>query len=179
MNKTNMANKTNKTNRTKIPWVSLRRGAQLLSIPLLIWLAGIIGWLWIAVGAVVLSLVLGRFFCGWMCPIGTVEEYLGRLMVPKNPKASYRIVRPSCRFGCPVAWVSGKLNKISLFRIGKANDKCTKCGECDKVCPTGLLEFGASYKSFKTNPSHQYACIRCLSCVGSCPQGALSLKLGR
>lgn len=158
--------------------ILMRRGVQILSIPILFWLAGITGWLWIILGAIVLSLVFGRFFCGWMCPIGTVEEYMGRLMVPKDPNAAYRIVRPSCRFGCPIAWVSGKVNKISLARIGKDKEKCTKCGKCDQVCPTGLLEFGASYKTFKKNPSDQYACIRCLSCVGSCPQGALSIKTG-
>lgn len=158
--------------------ITIRRGAQILSIPILFWLAGIIGWLWIALAAIVLSLVFGRFFCGWMCPIGTVEEYLGRLIVPKDPNATYRIVRPSCRFGCPIAWVSGKINKFSYARIHKTKEKCTQCGICDKSCPTGLLEFGASYKTLKKNPSDQYACIRCLSCVGNCPQGALSIKTG-
>ena len=34
------------------------------------------GLLW-AVGTLVLTIVLGRFFCGWVCPFGTMHQFVG------------------------------------------------------------------------------------------------------
>ena len=34
------------------------------------------GLLW-AVATVVLTVILGRFFCGWLCPLGTLQQFAG------------------------------------------------------------------------------------------------------
>jgi polyferredoxin len=34
---------------------------------------------------VVLTLVLGRVFCGWFCPLGTLQAMAARLVQPRNP----------------------------------------------------------------------------------------------
>ncbi|MBN1836969.1 MAG: 4Fe-4S binding protein, partial [Spirochaetales bacterium] len=35
--------------------------------------------LWVFLGIIGLALFLGPAFCGWLCPLGTVQEWLGRL----------------------------------------------------------------------------------------------------
>lgn len=42
----------------------------------------------------------------------------------------------------------------------EGDSRCTKCGICGSVCPTGAAKFG------KTDPE---TCIRCMACVRSCP----------
>ncbi|MBN2056885.1 4Fe-4S binding protein [bacterium] len=37
-----------------------------------------------AAGFLVLSLVLGRVFCGWLCPLGTILDGCGRLITPRG-----------------------------------------------------------------------------------------------
>ncbi|MDD4970288.1 MAG: hypothetical protein PHT07_12760 [Paludibacter sp.] len=44
------------------------------------------------------------------------------------------------KMGCPIAWVSGLLNKWSLFRIKLNTDTCKNCGVCDKECYISTLE---------------------------------------
>ena len=38
--------------------------------------------LWPAAIVVAMTLVLGRFFCGWVCPLGTLLDYFHRLLRP-------------------------------------------------------------------------------------------------
>jgi polyferredoxin len=60
-------------------------------------LAGVkfIAALWPALVTVALTLVLGRFFCGWVCPLGTLLDITGH-MVPTNttpPSRRWRVVK--------------------------------------------------------------------------------------
>lgn len=48
------------------------------------------------------------------------------------------------------------------------NNNCILCGECNKKCPYKAINKG------KTNKK----CIRCLKCVSSCKQNALTFKKG-
>lgn len=43
---------------------------------------------------------------------------------------------------------------------------CTKCGECEAVCPTGAISMKDTIQTDRS------ACIRCCACVKSCPTGA-------
>lgn len=47
-------------------------------------------------------------------------------------------------------------------------EKCTKCGACSNVCPTGAINIK------KPSFSNPKLCIRCCACVKSCPQTARS-----
>ena len=51
-------------------------------------------------------------------------------------------------------------------RITKS-DKCNACGICAQVCKLGAV----------TNGVTDGKCIRCLTCVSACPQGALNFSL--
>lgn len=68
--------KTTKTRWTWYQW--LRAVGQLCYAGLVI--AAILGKSFgVAIGLMVLALLGGAFFCGWFCPLGTVQEWLGRL----------------------------------------------------------------------------------------------------
>lgn len=43
----------------------------------------------LALITVVLTLVLGRVFCGWFCPLGTLQAIAGRLVKPRNPRGEH------------------------------------------------------------------------------------------
>ena len=41
--------------------------------------------------------------------------------------------------GCPIAWISGVMNRFSLFKIKKDATKCIDCGICDSNCYIATL----------------------------------------
>ncbi len=143
----------------------------LMSYPLFYFLV-VFGWYYVIAAILILtllsSLFVGRAFCSWICPFGTIYEF-SRLGF------NYKRLRPLCRFGCPYAFSMGIMNCFSVFKIKRDDAKCTQCGICDDLCPVGLADLGSSYQKISINPSRRYACIRCLTCVASCPQDALSL----
>ncbi|MBN2803544.1 MAG: 4Fe-4S dicluster domain-containing protein, partial [Deltaproteobacteria bacterium] len=79
--------------------------------------------------------------------------------------------------GCPIAWISGFLNKVSFLKIKLKEDSCTSCGKCDNVCYiTTHNESHSLHKGGLLNSSSHYSCSRCMDCVETCPTGALSLS---
>ncbi len=44
----------------------------------------------LALLTVAVTLVLGRVFCGWVCPFGTVHDLARRLLVPRKRRAAQR-----------------------------------------------------------------------------------------
>ncbi len=58
----------------------------------------------------------------------------------------------------PFKWISG-------VRLNKAEEKCTKCGICKRVCPTQVTDV---YEK-KSGDVADSKCIYCLRCVEMCP----------
>ncbi len=82
------------------------------------------------------------------------------------------------KLGCPIAWISGLLNKFSVFRIRKKAEACVDCGKCDKACYVTVQNDATSlFKQGKSNPADTYTCSRCLACIKACPTGALSFGI--
>ena len=128
--------------------------------------------LWyILLAGAVMGLVFGKVFCRWVCPIGLVME----LLMSAGGDGKLRQMYQYHKLGCPIAWISGWLNKFSLFRIKINTDTCTSCGICDKQCY--IVAVNASeyslYKSSKKTPATAYACSKCLKCVTVCPNESL------
>jgi len=153
-----------------------RRAVQLASLLISFPLFGylIISDMYYTIGAILLlmlvsSVITGRAFCSWVCPLGTLYEF-SRLGLHCD------LPRPLCRIGCPLSLFPGLMNRFSMLRVNKLDEKCTHCGICDANCPVGLVDLGGGYQDFTSNPSLRYACIRCLNCVASCPVGALTLS---
>lgn len=127
--------------------------------------------LYVLIFGSILGIIFGKVFCRWMCPVGYIME----LMVKGNLDNRKQQMYMYHKLGCPIAWISGYLNKYSLFKIKRDVSLCTNCGKCDKVCYISSLNKDYSlYKKNKENPTNNFSCSKCLECVSECPTGSLS-----
>ncbi len=84
--------------------------------------------------------------------------------------AAFFFRRSWCRI-CPLGGMIALFNRfppfkrISGVRLEKAEEKCTKCGICKRVCPTQVKEV---YEQ-KSGDVASSQCIYCLRCVEMCP----------
>lgn len=155
------------------------------------WIQGLIGlgvfavasyfginlWLVVGVGAVT-GIVFGKVFCRWACPIGFIMEIITGL---GGPDSAFQGMYQYHKIGCPIAWISGALNKVSAFKLRVDESTCLTCGLCDKACYLSTLE-PARFSLFKRNkerPGDAFACSRCMACVTACPNGSLTYGLGK
>ncbi|MFZ4413940.1 MAG: 4Fe-4S binding protein [Bacteroidales bacterium] len=132
--------------------------------------------LWyVILAGVLLGVVFGKVFCRWLCPMGLMMEILMSLNADGKIKQMYQYHK----LGCPIAWVSGWLNKFSLFRIKFNSDSCLNCGACDKKCYIVAMEPTkySLYKPKTEKPGDSYTCSKCLECVAVCPNGSLTYKV--
>jgi polyferredoxin len=214
------------------------------------------GLLW-ALLTVVLTIILGRFFCGWVCPFGALHQFIGwlgnrkrslkdRIAANKYRKAavikymllvvflvaaaiplsektmlltglldpipfihrSFNVIllpiadrftnllsmkprvyegaffagafflaalfmnliipRFYCRFICPAGALFGLMGKYSIWRIGKAEEKCSNCMQCEKACE------GACSPAGKIRINE---CVLCLNCYDKCKDGAMKYSV--
>ena len=131
-------------------------------------------WYILATGAVT-GVIFGKVFCRWVCPMGLIMEMLMGL----SPDGKIRQMYQYHKVGCPIAWISGYLNKYSIFRIKLNEDTCKNCGICDKKCYIVAMEPQkySLYKPVLEKPGTSYTCSKCLECVASCPNGSLTFKV--
>jgi ferredoxin-type protein NapH len=92
--------------------------------------------------------------------------------------AAFFFRRSWCQI-CPLGGLIALFNRfppfkwISLVRLHKDEEKCTKCGICKRVCPTQVKEV---YEK-KSGDVASSQCIYCLRCVEMCPnKDALQFK---
>jgi polyferredoxin len=68
-----------------------------------------------------------------------------------------------CRYLCPYGAVLSVLGFLSIGRIQRNPDFCTRCGACEKHCP-GFIQIRR--KQQIRSPE----CSACLSCAAACPE---------
>lgn len=126
-------------------------------------------------GGVLLGVIFGKVFCRWVCPVGLVMEIIMSLSADTKFRQMYQYHK----LGCPIAWISGLLNRFSFFKIRLNAESCSTCGICDKKCYMVAVEPArfSLYKESKENPAANYSCSRCLECVAACPNGSLKYKI--
>jgi len=131
--------------------------------------------LWyIVLAGSIMGFIFGKVFCRWVCPMGLIME----MIMSISPEGKIRQMYQYHKIGCPIAWISGWLNKYSFFRIKLNNDTCKNCGICDKECYIVAME-PAKFSLYKRNmekPGDSYTCSKCLKCVTACPNGSLQYK---
>jgi polyferredoxin len=130
---------------------------------------------WVLAAGIVSGVIFGKVFCRWVCPMGLIMELLMGLSSDGKIRQMYQYHK----MGCPIAWISGWLNKFSLFKIQLNAESCKDCGLCDTKCYIVAMEpkkFSLYQTAFET-PSTSYACSKCLECVTSCPNGSLTYKI--
>jgi polyferredoxin len=130
---------------------------------------------WILLSGVLLGAVFGKVFCRWVCPMGLTME----LLMNMSPGGKIRQMYQYHKIGCPIAWISGWLNKISVFKIKLNAETCKTCGRCDKQCYIVAMEPAkySLYRLYLEKPGTSYTCSKCLQCVASCPNGSLTYKV--
>lgn len=75
---------------------------------------------------------------------------------------------------CPVGAFLDTFNKPSLLKITKNANRCTRCGNCWRMCPMDIKEV---YLEEENGNVIKEKCILCLKCIEACPQDkALSLQ---
>ncbi len=61
-------------------------------------------------------------------------------------------------------WLRGVSSKDEKFY---ADDNCTSCGICEKICPVDNIKLS------EDRPRWQHRCQRCLACIHFCPEQAI------
>ena len=126
------------------------------------------------------------WFCKYICPIGTLEGGIPLVLLDKAMRSaagflfkwklviliitllsSIILYRPFCRYVCPLGAIYGVFNKISFYRYTIDIEKCTQCGECQKICKLDIPVWKAP---------NSMVCIRCGDCKTGCPNNAICLN---
>ena len=132
--------------------------------------------LWWVVGfGSAIGIVWGKVFCRWGCPLGIIME----IMMKMSPNDTFQKMYQYHKIGCPIAWISGWLNKFSFYKIQLNSDTCKDCGLCDKACYMTSIDNQkfSLYKPKMINPAENFSCSKCLECVAECPNGSLTYKV--
>jgi polyferredoxin len=132
--------------------------------------------LWyVHLAGILMGVVFGKVFCRWVCPMGLIMELLMSLSGDDKIRQMYQYHK----IGCPIAWITGWLNKFSLFRIKLDAENCKNCGICDKKCYVVAMEPAkfSLYRPAMEKPGNSYTCSKCLHCVIACPNGSLKYKI--
>jgi polyferredoxin len=78
-----------------------------------------------------------------------------------------RVPRFYCRFICPLGALLGLLSRWSVWRIGKSEDRCRDCRQCEAHCE------GACSPSRVIQISE---CVLCLNCMDHCRHGFMGYR---
>ncbi len=121
---------------------------------------GTVGWLYawknvLLAVIIVLSIIIYRPFCKYICPLGAVYSIFNPIAVFR-----YRVDKEAC-VHCGAC---AKVCKMQVDPVKNPNDpECIRCGACKKVCPAKAICFGFEKKkkpgdSWKCVDEHQRLC---------------------
>jgi ferredoxin-type protein NapH len=70
-------------------------------------------------------------------------------------------------FFCPMSALQFLFSRIGLLRMTKDGSKCTKCGNCSRVCDIGIEQIAEDVESkFIVKDD----CMMCFKCLEACPE---------
>lgn len=168
-----------------------RKGIQILALVIFSFLmvkGKVQIWMVIFVGSLLLSTFLGRFYCGYICPINTVMEVIDddaskkkriRIKAPTWIKCTaVRIALLILFLGTMVfVFKTGKRLPVlpTLFTFGVLLTIFFEPSLWHRyLCPYGTLFSIFSSKNKKGYKVAAEGCIRCGICVKSCPADAIA-----
>ncbi len=71
-----------------------------------------------------------------------------------------------CLF-CPMSALQYVFSGAGMLRMNKDGSKCTRCGNCLRVCDVGIV---AIAENLETGNIVQDDCMMCFKCVAACPE---------
>lgn len=129
------------------------------------------------------------WFCKYICPVGILEGGIPLAIANSGVRAalgglfawkfvilaillllSIVVYRPFCRYLCPLGAIYGLFNPIAFYRYRIDEDKCTKCGICQRKCGLDIPVY---------EKPNSMECIRCGECIKACPHQAIHKNFGR
>jgi polyferredoxin len=109
-------------------------------------------------------------------PTRMILTALGMVVTGAFLAGAFFIKRCFCLF-CPMSALHWLLSKPALPRLRKDGAKCTRCGDCSRVCDMQIQDIADDVTSTAIMRDD---CILCLKCVAACPEtGCLRLDLVR
>ena len=131
----------------------------------------------LALAAVIVSAFLGSDIIGAVDPFKIYNPVIlslwGWAFVTLLLAASLFVYRPWCHLFCPFGLAGWLAEKISVYHVTVAYDKCAACGACERACPSTVM--GAILKRDRAIPD----CFSCGDCLAACPHGAVSFSAER
>lgn len=125
-------------------------------------------------------------FCKFLCPAGTLEGGIPLILSISSLRnmigflfgwkmaalifiviLSLFIVRPFCKYLCPLGALYGLFNRLSLYQMQVDFSGCIGCHACEKNCPMNV-------PVLKNINSPE--CIRCGKCKSVCPVNVIHSK---
>ncbi len=102
-------------------------------------LGGIFAWkAAVLLATVVLSLMIWRPFCKYLCPLGAVYGFFNRFALCRGETDADKCVR------------CGKCAAVCRMGADPSKDpndpECVRCGDCVRACPTGAIRMGFRMK---------------------------------
>ncbi len=145
------------------------------------------------------TLVFGALFCGWVCPMGGIQEFLyrrniGIKMPPKLDSAlrylryfilAFLVVVPLLIIGKKICNLnpfrvafnlSGSLYLVIAFGVIALASLFIYRPWCRYLCPFGALLSLLSKISFWKIRIDEEKCVKCKICVAKCPMDAVNME---
>ena len=127
-------------------------------------------------GRTVLPLFTGdisQFYIDFSTKTAMVMTALGMIITGVFFIGSFVKKRFFCLF-CPMSALIYILSKAAILRLNKEGAKCTKCGNCYRVCDVGIKEIADDIINRNIVKDD---CMMCFKCVGACPEeGCLAVS---
>ena len=82
---------------------------------------------------------------------------------------SYKHGRLFCNLLCPVGALLSIISRISVFKLGIVEERCTDCGFCEMVCKANCIDAESKRIDF-------HACVGCYNCINACPTVAFKFE---
>ncbi len=115
-----------------------------------------------------------QYFIDFSSPITLTMTALGLVIVALFLVGSFVKKRFFCLF-CPMSALHYLFSRLAILRLTKEGEKCTKCGNCFRVCDVNIVEIAddVTHRNIV-----QDDCMMCFKCVEACPEdGCLKVSV--